>query len=106
MVIASRSHKLLFFLLIYLSVSSLILSFSLAICLYIFKGTQIFGPILQIGGDRMMFEGAGETFFLLLYCYVLFAHYDLTFAGGFKGCSERKFRIKESIQALSWCAFV
>ena len=68
MVIASRSHKLLFFLFIYLSVSSLILSFSLAIRLHIFKGTQIFGPILQIGGDRMMFEGAGETFF---YCYTV-----------------------------------
>ena len=71
MVIASRSHKLLFFLLIYLSVSSLILLFSLAIRLYIFKGTQIFGPILQIGGDRMMFEGAGETFF---YCYTVMFH--------------------------------
>ena len=66
MVIASRSHKLLFFLLIYLSVSSLILLFSLAIRLYIFKGTQIFGPILQIGGDRMMLEGAGETFFIVI----------------------------------------
>ena len=66
MVIASRSHKVLFFLFICLSVSSLFLSFSLAIRLYIFKGTQIFGPILQIGGDRMMLEGAGETFLIVI----------------------------------------
>ena len=50
----------------------------------------------------MMFEGAGETFFLLLYCYVLYAHYDLTFAGGFQGV----FREKVSDQRVNSSAFL
>ena len=101
MVIASRSHKLLFFLLIYLSVSSLILLFSLAIRLYIFKGTQIFGPILQIGGDRMMLEGAGETFFIvILLCSIRPLWFD--FCGGFQGV----FREKVSDQRVNSSAFL
>ena len=43
--------------------------------LHFLSGVRIFGAIYQIGGDRMMFEGAGETMLQLGYEFSFFIRF-------------------------------